>query len=129
MASSLSRASGAREIEDDLLGLGVFLVQFLLDNAVGMQELARDVGENGGAAGRDAAFGGLDEQAREEFAQVLGRDTTLDQLSATRPLERFRNGERARPDSTAGHARPAEETLRLLEEGRTLQERNSQAQA
>src|SRR5690242_19698977 len=73
MASSLSRASGAREIEDDLLGLGVFLVQFLFDNAVGMQELARDVGENGGAAGRDAAFGGLDEQAREEFAQVLGR--------------------------------------------------------
>ena len=36
-------------------------------------------------------------------------------------LERFRNGERARVDTTRG-PRPAEETLRLLEEGRTFEE-------
>ena len=37
-------------------------------------------------------------------------------------LERFRNGERARPDSTVGHPGPAEETLRLLGDRRTFEE-------
>lgn len=37
-------------------------------------------------------------------------------------LERFRNGERAKADSTARGPRPVEETLRLLEEGRTFEE-------
>ena len=37
-------------------------------------------------------------------------------------LERFRNGERARVESSARGPRPAEETLRLLGEGRTFAE-------
>ena len=39
---------------------------------MGMQELVRDVGENGGAARGDAALGHQDEEAGEEFAEVLG---------------------------------------------------------
>jgi hypothetical protein len=64
-------ALGAREVEDDFLGLVVQFLFFLLDDAVGMQELVGDVGENGGAAGRDAAFGGMDEEAGKKFAQVF----------------------------------------------------------
>src|SRR5215471_11330670 len=37
-----------------------------------MQELVGDVGENGGAARGDAAFGHQDEEAGKEFAQVFG---------------------------------------------------------
>jgi len=62
---------GAREVEDDLLGLVVEFLFFLLDDTVGVKELVGDIGENGGAAGRHAAFGGLDEEAREEFAKVV----------------------------------------------------------
>lgn len=81
-------------------------------------------------------------------AFVVMHDTTLEQLCIVTPsslselrrvpgfgekkterygneilaaLERFRNGERARVDATRG-PRPAEETLRLLEEGRTFEE-------
>ncbi len=64
----LSIAFGAREVEDDFLGL---VVQFLLDDAVGMQELVGDVGKNGGAAGGHAALGGLDEEAGKEVAQIF----------------------------------------------------------
>jgi hypothetical protein len=63
----LSVALRARQIHDDLLRL---VVRFFLDGAVGMQELVGDVGENGGAARPDAAFGHLDEEAREELADV-----------------------------------------------------------
>ena len=37
-----------------------------------MQELVGDVGENRGAAGRNAALGDLNEEAGEEFAEVFG---------------------------------------------------------
>jgi len=37
-----------------------------------MQELVGDVGENRGAARRDAALGDLNEEAGEEFAEVFG---------------------------------------------------------
>ncbi len=67
----LSVALGARQVEDDWLGLVVQFLFFLLDDAVGMQELVGDVSENGGAAGRHAAFGCLDEEARKEIAQVF----------------------------------------------------------
>lgn len=82
-------------------------------------------------------------------AFVIMHDTTLEQLCSALPsslselrrvpgfgekktemygdeilaaLERFRNGERARVDTTARGPRPAEETLRLLGEGRTFEE-------
>jgi len=63
----------ARQIHDDFLGLVVQFLFFLLDGAVGMQELVGDVGENGGAPRGHAAFGRLDEEAGKEFAQVFGR--------------------------------------------------------
>ena len=40
----------------------------------GMQELTRDVGENGSPARGDAALGHENEKAREEFARVYGRE-------------------------------------------------------
>ena len=82
-------------------------------------------------------------------ALVIMHDTTLEQLCSVMPsslfelrrvpgfgekktemygdeilaaLERFRNGERAKVDTAARSSRPAEETLRLLEEGRTFEE-------
>jgi len=66
-------ALGARQIEDDWLLLVVQFLFFLLDDAVGMQELVGDVSENRGAAGGHAALGGLDEEGGKEFAQVFGR--------------------------------------------------------
>ncbi|SRR5712692_10116315 len=71
-SGGLSVALGAREIEDDWLGLVVQFLFFLLDDAVGMEELVGDVGENRGAPGRHTALGGLDEEAGKEFAQVFG---------------------------------------------------------
>jgi len=62
---------GAREVEDDGLGLGVQFF-FLQHNAVGMQELVGDVGKDRGATGRDAAFGHQDEETGKEFAEVFG---------------------------------------------------------
>jgi len=41
--------------------------------AMGMEQLVRDVRQNGGAAGRDAAFGNEDEQPGEEVLDVRGR--------------------------------------------------------
>jgi hypothetical protein len=61
-------AFGAREIEDDLL----IVVRFLFSGDVSMQELAGDVGKNGGAAGRDRAFGHQGEEAGQVLAEVLG---------------------------------------------------------
>ena len=60
---------GVRDVEDDL---GVFLggSGFEGDGAVGVQELVGDVGLDGGAAGRDAAFGDEGEEAAEELADV-----------------------------------------------------------
>ncbi|HEV2196586.1 MAG TPA: RecQ family ATP-dependent DNA helicase [Candidatus Acidoferrum sp.] len=82
-------------------------------------------------------------------AFIIMHDTTLDQLCSAMPLslselrrisgfgekktemygdeilaalERFRNGERARVETAARGPRPAEETLRLLQEGRTFEE-------
>jgi len=60
---------GAGEVEDDL---GLLAGGFFFGGDVGMKELVADVGENGGAAGRDAAFGHEDEEAEEVFAKVLG---------------------------------------------------------
>jgi hypothetical protein len=58
---------GVRDVEDDL---GVFLGGFEGDGAVGVEELVGDVGEDGGAAGRDAAFGDEGEEAAEKLADV-----------------------------------------------------------
>ena len=62
-------AFGAREVVDDL---GLLAGGFFFGGDVGVEELIADVGENGGAAGRDAAFGHEDEEAEEVFAKVLG---------------------------------------------------------
>lgn len=43
-----------------------------LDGALRMEKLAGDEGEDGSAAGRDAAPGHLDEKTGEEFVDVLG---------------------------------------------------------
>ena len=82
-------------------------------------------------------------------AFIIMHDTTLEQLCSAMPsslselrrvpgfgekktemygdeilaaLERFRNGERAQAETAARGPRPAEETLRLLSEGRTFEE-------
>ncbi len=54
-------------VPDDGDGL---LVDFAVDGAVGVQELVGDVGQNGGAARGDPAFGHLDEQAGEKLPDV-----------------------------------------------------------
>jgi len=64
---------GAREIDDDLLGLVVLLAGLAGKGAMGMEQLVRDVRQNGGAAGRDAALGDEDEQPGEESLDVSGR--------------------------------------------------------
>ena len=66
-------AFGAREIDNDLLGLVVLLADLASEGAVGMEQLVRDVRQNGGAAGRDAAFGDEDQQPGEELLDVSGR--------------------------------------------------------
>jgi len=66
-------AFGAREIDDDLLGLVVLLAVLAAKGALGMEQLVRDVRQNGGAAGRDAALGDEDEQPGEELLDVGGR--------------------------------------------------------
>jgi hypothetical protein len=43
---------------------------FAVDGAVGVEELVGDVAKDGGAAGRDAAFGDEDEESGEELADV-----------------------------------------------------------
>ena len=43
---------------------------FLVDGAVGVEELAGDVAEDGGATRGDASFGDDDEEAGEELADV-----------------------------------------------------------
>ena len=65
-----SVALGAREIEDDLIGL---VIQFIVDvhGAVGMEELVGQVAEDSCAARRDAPSGDLNDEAGEEFLDVL----------------------------------------------------------
>src|SRR5712692_3878188 len=60
-------AVGAGHVEDDLGGLGVFL---LGDGGEGAEELVGDVGEYGGAAGGDFVLGEEEEQAREEVVDL-----------------------------------------------------------
>jgi len=67
---ALSVAIGARHIDDDSLGLVVARVCFAGDSAVGVEELVGDVGEHGGAAWGDAAFGDESEKAGEELVDV-----------------------------------------------------------
>ena len=56
-------AFGAWHVEDDLRGLGVFL---LGDGGEGAEELVGDVGEDGGAAGGDFVLREEEELAGEE---------------------------------------------------------------
>jgi hypothetical protein len=60
-------ALGAGEIEDDLFGL----LRFQLHGAMGMEELVGEVAEDGSAARRNAAFGDLNDEAGEEFLDLL----------------------------------------------------------
>jgi len=62
----------ARHIVDDSDGLLVSGIGFEDDSALGMEELVGDVGEDGGAAGGDAAFGDEKEEAGEELVDVDG---------------------------------------------------------
>jgi len=62
-------ALGARHVEDDLSGLGVFLFG---DGGEGAEELVGDVGEDGGAAGGDFVLREEEEQAREEIVDLCG---------------------------------------------------------
>jgi len=66
-------AFGAGEIDDDLLGLVVLPAELPGKGAMGMEQLVRDVRQNGGAAGRDATLGDEDEQPGEESLDVSGR--------------------------------------------------------
>jgi len=56
-----------------LLGLVVLPAELPGKGAMGMEQLVRDVRQNGGAAGRDAALGDEDEQPGEELLDVSGR--------------------------------------------------------
>src|SRR6266849_4707773 len=62
-------AVGAGHVEDDLGGLGVFL---LGDGGEGAEELVGDVGEDGGAAGGDFVLREEEEQAGEEVIDLGG---------------------------------------------------------
>src|SRR5260370_42273944 len=67
---AFSVAIGARHIDDDALGLVVARVCFAGDSAVGGEELVGDVGEYGGAAWGDTAFGDESEKGGEELVDV-----------------------------------------------------------
>jgi len=62
----------AGHVEDDFLGLVVFGLGFQDNGAVGVEELVGDVGQDGGAARRDAAFGDKDQELGEELVDVIG---------------------------------------------------------
>jgi hypothetical protein len=69
------RVAGAGDITGLEPGrVGVFELEkvFAIDGAVGVEELVGDVGEHGGAAGGDAAFGDEDHQPGEELVDVDG---------------------------------------------------------
>src|SRR5216683_796782 len=69
------RVAGAGDITGLEAGrVGVFGLEkvFANDGAVGVEELVGDVGEHGGAAGGDAAFGDEDHQPGEELVDVDG---------------------------------------------------------
>src|SRR5216683_106857 len=69
------RVAGAGDITGLEAGrVGVFELEkvFAIDGAVGVEELVGDVGEHGGAAGGDAAFGDEDHQPGEELVDVDG---------------------------------------------------------
>jgi hypothetical protein len=63
----------AGHVEDDFLGLVVFDLGFQDDGAVGVEELVGDVGQDGGAARGDAAFGDKDQELGEKLVDVDGR--------------------------------------------------------
>jgi hypothetical protein len=60
-------ALGAREVEDDLFGL----LRFQVHGAMGMEQLVGEVAEDASAARRNAAPGDLNDEAGEEFLDVL----------------------------------------------------------
>ena len=62
-------ALGAGEVPDDFLGL---TVGFALDGGEGAKEQVAGVGHDSGTAGRDAAFGLMKEEAREEVVDGCG---------------------------------------------------------
>src|SRR5712664_2380010 len=69
------RVAGAGDITGLEAGrVGVFELEkvFAIDGAVGVEKLVGDVGEHGGAAGGDAAFGDEDHQPGEELVDVDG---------------------------------------------------------
>ncbi len=75
MALLKPRVAGAGDIAGLEAGrVGVFELEkvFAIDGAVGVGELVGDVGEHGGAAGGDAAFGDEDHQPGEELVDVDG---------------------------------------------------------
>jgi hypothetical protein len=61
-----SVALGAREVKENWL-----ILLFLIDGPVRMEELVGEVAEDGGAAGRDASSGDLNDETGEEFLDVL----------------------------------------------------------
>lgn len=63
------RIVGAGHVDDDGGGLGVLLFG---DGWKGAEELAGDIGEDGGAAGGDFVLGEEEEQAREEVVNLGG---------------------------------------------------------
>jgi len=65
-------ALGARHIVDDSDGLFLGGIGFEDDDAAGVEELVGDVGQDGGAAGGDAAFGDEDQEAVEKLVDVRG---------------------------------------------------------
>ena len=75
MALVKPRVAGAGDIAGLEAGrAGVLELEkvFAVDGAVGVEELVGDVGEDGGAAGGDAAFGDEDHQPGEELVDVDG---------------------------------------------------------
>src|ERR1700740_2010259 len=59
----------AGEVEDELSRVGVF---FLIDGGKGAQELAGDVGEDGGATGGDFVLGEEEQETGEEVVDLGG---------------------------------------------------------
>src|SRR5713226_6754345 len=61
---------GARQIEDDLLGLVVLGVEFVFDGREGAKEEIADVGKDGGAACSDAILRKEPEEVGEDLVEV-----------------------------------------------------------
>lgn len=65
----MSIAFGAREVEDEALRLGGV---FAVHGTNTVEKLIGQVGEDGGAAGRDTALGGQDEESLEALVDGSG---------------------------------------------------------